>query len=84
MIFGKKQKKPSSAEIAKSRLSLVLEEDRINLRQEQKEEMQRRLYDVVQEFLPNIDLHIDITYGQDSPEVKVVANRSKRKSGLAT
>ena len=80
MSLWKKQNEPSSAEIAENRLSLILKQDRINLRSDQKEEMQQRLYDVVQEFMPNIDLSIEITYDQENiPEVNIQANRSMRK-----
>lgn len=68
------RKQPSSAEIAKERLQLVLVTDRSNLSPEKLEEMQREIIDVIKRYIPIDAMEVQINIEQRQRKHYLVAD----------
>jgi cell division topological specificity factor len=70
----KGKREPSSAEIAKERLKLVLVTDRSDLSPEKLEEMQREIIDVIRRYIPIDDADVLIKLEQRDRKNYLVAD----------
>lgn len=68
------RKEPTSAEIAKERLKLVLVTDRSNLSPEKLEEMQREIIHVIKRYIPIDEMEVQINIEQRERKHYLVAD----------
>ncbi len=68
------RKEPSSAEIAKERLQLVLVTDRSNLSPDRLEAMQRDIIDVIKRYIPINEMEVQINIEQRQRKHYLVAD----------
>ena len=70
----KGRRTPTSAEIAKERLKLVLVTDRSNIAPEKLEEMQRKIIAVIREYIPIDEMEVQINIEQRERKHYLVAD----------
>ncbi|MCD4685676.1 MAG: cell division topological specificity factor MinE, partial [Anaerolineae bacterium] len=70
----KGRKEPTSAELAKQRLQLVLVTDRSNLSQEKLEEMQSEIIKVIKRYVTIDDMEVQINFEQRDRKYHLVAD----------
>jgi cell division topological specificity factor len=70
----KGRKEPTSAEMAKQRLQLVLVTDRSNLSQEKLEEMQEEIIKVIKRYVTIDDMEVRLSFEQRDRKYHLVAD----------